>query len=679
VESEGLPDDASLPADDVAALADVPSMGQDVGIEAIAGFPLLGTSGVVGVMEVAYLSAHIFSADELRVLGLLASQAAAAITNARLYEETRSHLEELTMLHELSLASASSLSLEEIADRVIAVVQQGLGFEQLGLFLLDEKRDILEPAGCGARVAGDAPPLRVGDGLEGWAAEHAAALRVADVAKDGRYSGNMPGVSSVLVVPLMVGDRVIGVISAASSHLDAFSGEEEHLMTIVARQLAVAIENARLYQETELRLAEVSTLYQLAQQANASLDLQERLDSIVWALKESMGCRACSIALLDTLNDVLMIRAAAGIDAKWKDEFRLGLGEGIAGRVALEGKPLYVSNTQEDEGFVFFDTSVRSLLTVPMCIQNKVIGTLSVDSDRADAFSAADERLLVIAAAQVATAIENAQLYASLEQRARTLTEAYAELQEVDRLRDEMVQNISHELRMPLTFVKGYVELLLAGDAGPLTDAQKEHLEIVIEKTNAVTRLVSDIMFLQQADKVTIKKQPVSLVKLALRATRGCAATAEKAGLTVVGNMVDELPSVAGDEGRLLQVFDNLLGNAIKFSPNGGQINVVVEDVGSAIQVSVSDQGVGIPKDQLDRVFDRFYQVDGSARRRFAGIGLGLTIAKRIVEAHGGKIWAESGDGRGSTFRFTIPKYTGEGVHKTEASDHLDSRAKVFV
>jgi signal transduction histidine kinase len=242
-----------------------------------------------------------------------------------------------------------------------------------------------------------------------------------------------------------------------------------------------------------------------------------------------------------------------------------------------------------------------------------------------------------------------------------------------------MVQNISHELRMPLTFVKGYVELLLAGDAGPLTDAQKEHLEIVIEKTNAVTRLVSDIMFLQQADKVEIRKQPVAVAKLAQRATRGCAATAEKAGLTLVEKVADDLPSVAGDEGRLLQVFDNLLGNAIKFSPDGGQITVAVEDAGSAVQVSIADQGIGIPEDQLDRVFDRFYQVDGSARRRFAGIGLGLAIARRIVEAHGGRIWAESGVGRGSTFYFTIPKYGVEDNGQTEGGERLDKASKVFV
>jgi GAF domain-containing protein len=653
------------------------SEGEVVGVEAVAGFPLLGASGAVGVMEVAYLGPHVFGADELRVLDLMASQAASAITNARLYEETRQHLEELTMLHEVSLAAAATLSPRESADRAIAVVEQGLGFEHLEVFLVDEKRDVLEPLGRVAAVQ-DGAKLRAGEGLVGWVAAHGTALRVGDVSQDDRYVERIPGVRSVLVVPLVVGDRVIGVIDAASTHRDAFSADDERLMSTVARQLAVAIENARLYQETEQRLAEVSTLYQLARQANTSLDLQERLDSIVWALKEAMGCRACSIALIEPLSNMLEIRAAAGVQVKWREEFKLRLGEGIAGRVALEGTPVYLPDTLGEKDFIFFDQSVRSLLTVPLNIKDKVVGTLTVDSDRPDAFSAADERLLTIAAAQVANAIENAQLYASLEQRARNLTEAYAELQEVDRLRDEMVQNVSHELRMPLTFVKGYVELLLAGDAGPLTDEQREHLEIVIEKTNTVTRLVSDIMFLQQVDKLPAKRFPVSLNKLAQRAIRGCAATAEKAGLTLVEHVSDGLPPVSGDEGRLLQVFDNLLGNAIKFSPEGGQIIVTVEDAGSMVQVSVADQGVGIPPDQLERIFERFYQVDGSARRRFPGVGLGLTIAKRIVEAHGGRIWAVSEPGNGSAFHFAIPKYQGDDRRASEG-ERLDKGAEVAI
>jgi len=625
-------------------------------VEAVAGFPLLGTRGVVGVMNAVYLRPHIFSEDELRVLGLLASQAAVAITNARLYEETRRRLEELTVLHEVALAAASTLSLEEIAGRVTVAVKQGLGCEHLHLLLLDEERGSLEHIGRDARAKDGLRQLRVGQGLAGWVAEHAQLLRVGDVSQDPRYVGEMPDIHSALLVPLTVGERVIGVIDAASSRHDAFSAGDEHLLTTVARQLAVAIENARLYQETERRLAEVSVLYQLARQIT-SLNVQEVLDSISWSLKQATGCRGCSIALLDPVSNLLEIRAAAGIEDKWKRDFKLRLGEGIAGRVALEGQPIYVADASQVEGFVFFNSAVRSLLTVPLSIQDKVIGTLSIDSEQPSAFSEADERLLTIAASQAAIAIENARLYARLEQRARNLAEAYAELKEADRLKDEMVQNISHELRTPLTFVKGYVELLLVEEAGALSDKQKDYLKIVVDKTDAVTRLVSDIIFLQQADRVPGKVASISLANLARRALRGCAATVEDAGLTLVADIPDDLSPVAGDAGRLVQVFDNLLNNAIKFSPKGGQISVTIKDAGPMLQVSVSDQGIGISKDQQERIFERFYQVDGSTRRRFGGVGLGLAIVKRIVESHNGRVWVESEPGKGSRFCFTVPKY----------------------
>lgn len=630
---------------------------QRLGVEAVAGFPLLGTRGVVGVMNAVYLRPHTFSEDELRVLGLLASQAAVAITNALLYEETRRRLEELTVLHEVALAAASTLALEEIAGRVAVATMQGLGCEHLQLLLLNEELGSLERVGRDVRVQ-EGECLRVGQGLAGWVAEHAQSLRVGDVSQDSRYVGNLPDVRSALVVPLLLGERVIGVIDASSSRQDAFDAGDEHLLTTVARQLTVIIENARLYQETERRLAEVSVLYQLARQIT-SLDVQDVLDSIARSLKQAIGCRGCSIALLNPISNVLEIRASAGIEDKWRRDFKLRLGEGVAGRVALEGRPIYVADASDMEGFVFFNSAVRSLLTVPLSIQDKVIGTLSVDSDQFAAFSEADERLLTIAASQAAIAIENARLYARLEQRAKNLAEAYAELQEADRLKDEMVQNISHELRTPLTFVKGYIELLLTEEAGSLSDTQKDYLEIVAGKTDAVTELVSNIIFLQQADRVSGKVASISLPNLARRALRGCAATAEEAGLTLAADIPDDLPPVAGDEGRLLQVFDNLLNNAIKFSSRGGQILLAVKDVGVKLQVSISDQGIGIPKDQQERIFERFYQVDGSTQRHFGGAGLGLAIVKRIIESHNGQIWVESESGQGSVFCFTIPKYHG--------------------
>jgi signal transduction histidine kinase len=290
-------------------------------------------------------------------------------------------------------------------------------------------------------------------------------------------------------------------------------------------------------------------------------------------------------------------------------------------------------------------------------LQQRIIGTLTVDSDRTDAFSKSDERLLTIAATQAAIAIENARLYASLEQRAQNLAETYAELKQADRLKSEIVQNVSHELRTPLTFVKSYVKLLLDEGAGPLNAEQKKYLEIVVKKTNVVTQLVNNIMVMQQSEQVLVRREPVSLTELARQAIQEHTARAKKSGLTLVENIPDSSPPVVGDKDQLSQVFDNLLGNAIKFSPRNSQIVVTVEDMGTMIQASVSDQGIGIPQDQQKQIFERFYQIDGSARRRFGGAGLGLAIVKRILEAHEGRVWVESEPGRGSTFYITVPKY----------------------
>jgi len=634
------------------------------GIRAMALAPMRVRGHVLGVLGVMSCEPHEFSPQETSFVPAMADQIGIAVDNARLYRETQGRLEELIVLDNVAAAVTSGLDLEEIADHVITAVQQGRGFEGLRLLLIDREQGVLEPLGHEGQTSLSQPrqgslELHVGEGLAGWVAENGTAARVSDVAQDPRCTSGALGAGSALVIPLAVGDRVIGVLHATSGDLDAFSAEDERLMTTVARQLAFAIENARLHQETEWRLAEVSALYDLARQISTSLDVQEVLDAIVWSLKQAVRCRACSIALLDPVDEVLEIRAAAGIDDRWKRDFQLKLGEGIAGQVALEGQPLYVSDTLELDDFIFFDRSVRSLLTVPLSMQQRVIGTLSVDSDQPHAFSEGDERLLTIAAAQAAVAIEKARLYANLEQRAKHLAQAYAELKEADRLKDEVVQNVSHELRTPLTFVKGYVQLLLEGNGGPLAEEQKEYLSIVAEKTDIITGLVSDIMFLQQADRMPSNKTPVSLTKLAWRALRGCAATAEKAELTLVENLPEDISPVTGSEGRLLQVFDNLLGNAIKFSPAGGTITVTVEDAGAMVRASVSDQGIGIPKDQQERIFERFYQVNGSARRRFSGTGLGLAIVKRIVETHGGEVWVESEQGQGSTFHFTIPKYQG--------------------
>jgi len=630
-------------------------------LHAIAGFPLRHGHQVLGVFTAAYRRPHRFSEHEIRLFTLLADQAAIAIANARLFQETQRRLEEVTLLHRVALAATSAPDFNTLVSQVVEALRRTLDADYVDLLLLDPKQKTLvfHPS-----LKEEAAPeetyqtarIPLGQGITGTVAQTGEPLRVNDVRHDPRYLELYGDVRSELCVPRQVGDQVIGVIDLESTRPNAFSLDDERLMVTVARQLAVIMENTRLHQETQRRLAEVTALYKFAQQLSRSLEMDKVLETIVSSLKEVLGCRGVSIALLDPETEVLEIRAAAGLQERWKREARLKVGEGVMGQVASTATPMYVADTYACEGFIFFDKAVRSLMVVPLLVKDRVIGTLSVDHAIPNAFTEDDERLLTIAAAQAAIAIENARLVQGLRERAEALAKAYEELKELDRMKDELIQNVSHELRTPLTFVKGYVELLLAGDMGPLNEEQMKSLRIVANKTNTVTRLVGDIVLLQQIEQEQLDLVPVSLVSIARRAIAGSQATAVRQGVQIELEAPPDLPPALGDEGRLEQVFDNLLGNAIKFSPGGGEVRVMLEETEDAILVQVSDQGIGIPADKLDRIFDRFYQVDGSSTRRFGGTGLGLAIVKRIVEAHGGRVWVTSQEGKGSTFYFTIPK-----------------------
>jgi signal transduction histidine kinase len=308
----------------------------------------------------------------------------------------------------------------------------------------------------------------------------------------------------------------------------------------------------------------------------------------------------------------------------------------------------------------YFDPEVDSLLVVPLIVRNQVIGLLGLDDTRTNAF--ADEvRLLTIVAAQAAVAIENAQLYESLQVSYHDLEGAYDALRELDRMKSELIQNISHELRTPLTFVRGYLELLQDGDMGELNEEQKTAVGIVASKAILLSRLVDDIITLQY-NREQVRLRPLSLAEVGRNVLRAAQASADQVRIALRDEIPEDLPPVLGDEQRLVQVLDNLVSNALKFSDPGSTVTMRMYEEGGFIRTEVEDQGIGIPADKLDRVFDRFYQVDASTTRRFGGTGLGLAIVKQIVEAHGGQIGVRSKQNEGSCFYFTIPKAPQQGT-----------------
>ena len=270
--------------------------------------------------------------------------------------------------------------------------------------------------------------------------------------------------------------------------------------------------------------------------------------------------------------------------------------------------------------------------------------------------------------------------YHELEEKNRTLKEQNGRLQELDKLKSNFLATVSHELRTPLTSVIGYSEMLLEGMAGTMNDEQREYVKTIMEKGESLLSLISQILDLSRIESGNLRLNATdfSLKEILKAATTSIVPQATKKQITIETSVADDLPYLKGDRDKIGQIVVNLLGNSVKFTQTGGKITlkcsrwtgprrtpVKTSDDGAAalfdlkeesfVRIDVTDTGVGIPQEKLDKVFERFFQVDNSSTREFGGTGLGLSIVKSFVEAHKGEIFVESEVGKGSTFSVLLP------------------------
>jgi len=620
--------------------------------------PIVLREQTIGALYAVSSRVDGLNVDRQVAAAVLAGQMSMAVSNTHLLGDREQRIAELAAMTDLGHAINSVLDEQKVSQLILDSAMRLIEADDAALFV--NKNDALTPAATLNRVGRDQGGVEIFDAQQARAvAESSRPVSAAAADQQGYHT---------ISFPLTVKGQTIGVIQLLRAGADrAFDADDQRLLASLALPSSTALENALLYEEAQRRLAEVSTLYTLAQRMTSSLDLNQMLDSLVVVLRRVINCRGCCIFLLDESSGLLEIRAASGLKPEWQEQAKLRIGEGVSGRVVKEERAIYIPDVRAMPDYIAFDPEVRSLLAVPLITKGRVIGALNVDDDKPNAFDAHEGQLLTIAAAQAATMIENARLYESLKERARRLKLAYDELKELNRLKSEFVQNVSHELRTPLTFIRGYVELLLDGALGEMTERQTEAMRVVAAKTQTLTRLVNDVISLQKAEMTTLDLTPVSLTDVIDLALRGAEVAAHEAGLTLIRNVPPDLPPVLGDRARLGQILDNLLGNALKFTPPGGTVEVRLEDAGDFERVSVLDSGIGIPADKFEKVFEPFYQIDGSSTRHAGGAGLGLAIVKQIVEAHGGQVGLVSHVDEGSNFSFTIPKYALHRPYTTTA------------
>jgi signal transduction histidine kinase len=339
---------------------------------------------------------------------------------------------------------------------------------------------------------------------------------------------------------------------------------------------------------------------------------------------------------------------------------RLPAAAGIAGWAMQERQSARVTDAQSDPRFYnrvdrLSDMTTRSLLAVPLVLKGTVLGVVEAVNKNSGTFDEHDLEVLEALSSSTAIAIENARLYATEQQRAAALARALEQQRELDRLQREFIQNVSHELRTPLALIRGHAELLETGELGDLQSAQQKSASVISRRTRMLSKLVDDIIAVLMIEAQELKREPLSLAQLVRTSMADFQTAAETAGLTLSAEIAPDLPLVSGDSVALHRMLDNLVSNALKFTSAKGHVTMRLFRGEDTVTLQVSDTGVGIPNDRLERVFDRFYQVDGSTTRHYGGVGLGLALVKGIVEAHGGQITVASQVGQGTTFTVLLP------------------------
>ena len=610
--------------------------------------PMTVGNQVVGMLSARSHEADAYSDEDLKLLATLANQAIVTIQNGRLFAETQRLAQEFeqrvverttelrreqqnteTLLRILTEVSAS-LDLDRALNRTLSLLNDAVRAEQGTIMLLNPDDNLLHyRAGFGYvsdRSSGQERglTLHVGEGLAGWVVQNRESALVDDLRRDPRWLSSTKSARehrSAIVTPLMVADDVIGVLMVFSRGKSYFSAESLTLVKAIANQVAVAINNARLY-ELIRDQAERLGLMLRRQQEEASRSqaiLESVADGVLVTSAEN------SVSFANTSVQRLLGPKAADLVGEPLEEFSALFGEpGQAWVDAIRGwsdtPTQYAAGDTYAERVELDNDRIALIHLAPVILDEDFLGTVSI---------------------------------------VRDITHEV----EVDRLKSEFVATVSHELRTPMTAIKGYVEMLMMGAVGAVNENQAHFLEIVRNNIDRLNSLVGDLLDVSRIEsgKVALSPEQMDLrvaIEGALAEMRQ-KAEQEKKPMSFTLHASKSVPPVFADPERVRQILRTLLDNAYNYTPENGEVQVGLRAAArqGEIQVDVTDNGVGIPVPDQPRVFERFFRGESPLVLATPGTGLGLSIARQLVEMHHGTISLSSDgiEGHGSTFSFTLP------------------------
>jgi signal transduction histidine kinase len=490
-------------------------------------------------------------------------------------------------------------------------------------------------------------------------AVHIPDATVDDVPPASREFARQQGWGSMLAVPLLRDGQPIGNIAVSRVEAQSFSEQQVALVQTFADQAVIAIENVRLFRELETRNRDLTATSEILQTISRSpTDVRPVFTAIAKSAALLTGAVMASVYEFD--GSLIHLRVVEPGDWPHANEFRLNFPTApaptlAAGRVILDRALLHLADLQNDPDTPELTRewarrmSLRSVLWVPMLREGAPVGVIGVTRREFGLFSDEQVRLLQTFADQAVIAIENVRLFKELQAANRELAAA-------SQHKSEFLANMSHELRTPLNAIIGFSEVLTDGMFGELNEKQEEYLKDIHASGTHLLSLINDILDLSkiEAGRMELELTEFDLPTAIENALMLVRERAGRRSLSLETHIDDGLGEIRADERKVRQVVLNLLSNAIKFTPEGGRIDVGAVPKDGFVEVSVGDTGIGIAPEDQEKVFEEFRQV-GTAAKKIEGTGLGLTLCRKFVELHGGRILVKSELGTGSTFTFTIP------------------------
>jgi PAS domain S-box-containing protein len=562
--------------------------------------PLEAKKHITGLIEIYDKSPdRSFSTDDIQLCQILATQTTVAMERAQLFEETRQRLSEVSTLYTMAQDITSTLDLQGILDAIVISLRHVVSCRGCCIFLLDPSEQKLEiKAADGLKPQWkEMAKLNIGEGAAGKAVAQKQTIYIPDTHKESEFIFFDKEVRSLMVIPLMSQGEIIGTINLDDNKPNTFGPAQEQLLTIAAAQAGITIENARLFAKVAAEQQQTQAIIQFMADGLLLIDDQGVIVTCNPALAMMLGMKSDEIVgqKVDSPN---LHPNLASITATTTRRARTGV---LAKEVAVE--------TPRPRTLQIFSTTMVDDNQNP-------IGEVRVVHD------VTRER-------------------------------------ELEQLKDDFMSTISHELRTPLFSIQGFVQILLENEEELDAVTREEFLTIIQSQTVQLSEMVNNLLDASKFDegKLKFEQKPVEIRELMHQTMLKLRGFAHQQKIDLLPQLPDTLPSIIGDKERLEQVLTNLIGNAIKFTPEGGQVTITGSMPDDKILVEVKDNGIGIPLEVQEQIFSRYYQVAEKSEGVKRGSGLGLYIAQQIIKGHGGHIWVESGGvpGQGSTFRFTLP------------------------